>query len=417
MSNTKKDFILELIKDYKVNSNKHTKLNIIDSANKTSLLLREKEKIDKYFTLSKNKPRKYSFCYSKDISNYYNIFFEILFSNFNSFYYSIRCSVVDNKYNLGSFKEMNKYVLKKYPNENISCSKMYEKQKSSKYSSYNLPYTDVFSLDKAEQKFLNDPLNFIYIQNLIINSHFLSFDSYYKDLVYNTPYQKLRRSLLTKIRRKNRLSTVNVFVDNISVNIHKLIKNNKLKEGKHYNPLNLLLKYNEDQSSFKNKITSPINQKLNYKNKDIFILKRKNFFDNTFYNQKAINRREVISDSAISEKEIYHYLSSLLINGKTELFLEFFEKNRNRIDINKQGRDGSTLLINAVKDGNITIVRHLCERDAEVNIRDNKGNTALHYAIGMKFFDVADVLNNFGAREDILNAEGCSPWNASILGL
>ena len=410
-TNIKQEFLSELTEDATSISDKYAKTKIIISSNKTYMLYSEKEKINNFLLISKRKNKKYSFYCDKDISNYYNIFSKSLLSKNNSFYYSVKYSVKDNnKYSIGSLRETNNYILNKYPSANISCSNLFQKKKSIKYESFNISNTKKLTLDEIEKKFISNPLNYMYIQNLIINSHYISFNGYYKNSSYNRPYQGLSKNYLENSRQKSRFNT-----SNISVNIKKLIKNNQLKETSHYNPLFLLLKYNEDESSFKNKSTTPNIKKP--KNKDIYILKKKNFFDNSFINYKSKNHRDVMLGNVISDKQIYHYLSSLLVNGKTDLFLEFFEKNRNRIDIDKQGHDGITLLINAVKDGNNVIVRHLCERGADVNIRDNKGNTALHYAIGMKFFDIADILNNYGAREDILNCDGCSPWNASFLGI
>ena len=47
----------------------------------------------------------------------------------------------------------------------------------------------------------------------------------------------------------------------------------------------------------------------------------------------------------------------------------------------------------------------------KVNIQNDKGNTALHYAIGNQFYSVADTLTRFGAREDIANNKGLLPWD------
>ena len=143
--------------------------------------------------------------------------------------------------------------------------------------------------------------------------------------------------------------------------------------------------------------------------KNISLLKKKDFFVRKDINN--IYRRN--NSVKITEKGIHQYLLSLLITGQTNKLLETFEKYRKNIDINRQNKEGNTLLISSVKEGNIIIVRHLCERFADVNIKNNKGNTALHYAIRYKYFKIADILNNYGAREDILNIHGHSPWDVS----
>ena len=57
------------------------------------------------------------------------------------------------------------------------------------------------------------------------------------------------------------------------------------------------------------------------------------------------------------------------------------------------------------------ITKFLCEEKADVNIQNTEGNTALHYAIGKQFYSIADILTTNGAREDLLNLKGLSPWD------
>ena len=46
----------------------------------------------------------------------------------------------------------------------------------------------------------------------------------------------------------------------------------------------------------------------------------------------------------------------------------------------------------------------------DVNIQNNEGNTALHYSLSGKNFDIADLLKKYGAKEDIYNNMGYAPW-------
>ena len=62
------------------------------------------------------------------------------------------------------------------------------------------------------------------------------------------------------------------------------------------------------------------------------------------------------------------------------------------------------------REGNYHITKFLCEEKAEVNIQNNNGNTTLHYAIGKHFYAIADILTRYGAREDIKNDNGLTPW-------
>ena len=101
----------------------------------------------------------------------------------------------------------------------------------------------------------------------------------------------------------------------------------------------------------------------------------------------------------------------LIIEGKNKQFQKIFEEKRIFIDINQELFDGNTLLILSSREGNYYITKFLCEQNAEVNIQNTNGNTALHYAIGKQFYAIADILARYGAREDIKNIKGLAPWD------
>ena len=73
--------------------------------------------------------------------------------------------------------------------------------------------------------------------------------------------------------------------------------------------------------------------------------------------------------------------------------------------------EGNTLLILSAREGNYVLSKYLCEQGIDVNIQNDMGNTALHYAIGNHFFALADILTRFGAREDLPNHKGLNPWD------
>ena len=50
------------------------------------------------------------------------------------------------------------------------------------------------------------------------------------------------------------------------------------------------------------------------------------------------------------------------------------------------------------------------EKGVNVNLQNKQGNTALHYALSRKNFEMADLLKKYGAHEDIINKKGFSPW-------
>ena len=64
------------------------------------------------------------------------------------------------------------------------------------------------------------------------------------------------------------------------------------------------------------------------------------------------------------------------------------------ININLQGVSGETILMEAVRLGNLETVDFLLGLGADASIRDNKGKTALDYAKECGFPDIARLLKN-----------------------
>ena len=131
--------------------------------------------------------------------------------------------------------------------------------------------------------------------------------------------------------------------------------------------------------------------------------------DLTLNNHNEINSTNIL-EHAKKIDDVYFGLSLLIVEGKEYLFRKYFKKFEKTIDINFPIYEGNTLLIMSTKEGMPGITRFLCEKKADVNVKNDQGNTALHYAIGQKFYKLVDILTIFGAREDILNNKGYSPW-------
>ena len=104
-------------------------------------------------------------------------------------------------------------------------------------------------------------------------------------------------------------------------------------------------------------------------------------------------------------------LRAFIKEGETILFIEYFNNNYRRIDINSRDDDGNTFLILSIKQGLNYITKSLLEKGVDVNIQNNEGNSALHFALSGKNFVVADLLKKYGAKEDCYNALGYTPWD------
>ena len=101
----------------------------------------------------------------------------------------------------------------------------------------------------------------------------------------------------------------------------------------------------------------------------------------------------------------------IIKEGEISLFNEYFHQNCKFIDINCKDEDGNSLLILSVKVGMNNISKILLEAGIDVNIQNNEGNSALHYALSGKNYVIADFLKKYGAREDLYNKYGLSPWD------
>ena len=110
------------------------------------------------------------------------------------------------------------------------------------------------------------------------------------------------------------------------------------------------------------------------------------------------------------KKYMEETLRMLINEGEESLFLDYFAQIYRKIDINCKDENNNTLLILSVREGLINVVKELLEKNVNINIRNVKGNTALHYALGNKMYYIADLLKKNGADESILNKNGLTPW-------
>jgi hypothetical protein len=120
------------------------------------------------------------------------------------------------------------------------------------------------------------------------------------------------------------------------------------------------------------------------------------------------NSTEYIKDNEIEEP--YQFLKTLINEGASNKFKEYFSFVKEKFDINNKDEDGNTLLILCAKNGLTDLASLLIENGADVNKQNNKGNTALHYAISLKHFTLADLLAKHNAKEDVINKFGYTPW-------
>ena len=108
----------------------------------------------------------------------------------------------------------------------------------------------------------------------------------------------------------------------------------------------------------------------------------------------------------------YRLFDYLIRNQSNNLVLRFHHRYHNLFDINLTDpcNQNDTLLIVATREKSINLIKYFLEKGADPNITNDYGNTAMHYAISFKYFEIADILRKNGAREDIANLRGLIPW-------
>jgi ankyrin repeat protein len=99
-------------------------------------------------------------------------------------------------------------------------------------------------------------------------------------------------------------------------------------------------------------------------------------------------------------------------NGRTELVAMLLEEGA---DVNVKDNGGNTALIKASLGGHLEIVARLLEKDANVNARSNAGNTALIWASIQGHTETAAMLLENGADVNEENHRGLSALSAAGL--
>ena len=217
----------------------------------------------------------------------------------------------------------------------------------------------------------------------------------------------------------------NKIIKKIDINKRFNKKISKILKYKTNSPKNILNSLNNQFSinskSIRNLNKNSINTILNLKKH--FKYEKLKFNELNIYNYSILNKKnffKIKENSVINEKEneeeinnideIYLKLIKLIIERKSKDFINYYEKNKELININEEILNGNSLLILSIKEGNYNIAKFLVEQGSEVNNQNHNGNTALHYAVVKHFYNIADLLTKYGAREDIKNNKGLTPW-------
>ena len=276
----------------------------------------------------------------------------------------------------------------------------------------------------------------LFINSLIIKD--LNQPNYVK---YSELDRQLVLILKRKKTRKKRKSSLIGFLkknnNNIQVkkekfqNLMSLIRDKDIQSKYEiiYNKFHKTSNYLEEWNPLLNKNmldsrSKIIKEKMELKN---FILKKKNFSikqkykkdmeilrnlgGNPMSKENSILRYKELKEKAKKNILYFEKLYELINRGQNELFFEEFSKLMDEIDINYiNRRTDYSLLMNAIKNENLSIIEFLIKKGCKINIQNNLGNTALHIAFMINNLQIVNLLISYGANQKILNNHGLIPW-------
>jgi ankyrin repeat protein len=271
--------------------------------------------------------------------------------------------------------------------------------------------------------------NIVYINTIITRDfnkeNFVKYSEIVRDvfIVVKRKKKTISSGFLKKMnginkKKERRLSLLSILKDNDKISLYELELNKFQKTSNfliEWNPLlnkhmlDSRAEIKKKQDMFDIFKTYNISSKINLKN-DIELLK--SLGGNPMSKESAIIRFKELKEKSIKNNKYYfRKLYELINKGQNVLFFEEFNKLINDIDINYiYRRTDYTLLMNAVKNENESIIEFLIKKGCDIDIQNHFGNTALHIAFMINNFQVINLLINYNANQNILNNQGLNPW-------
>ena len=80
------------------------------------------------------------------------------------------------------------------------------------------------------------------------------------------------------------------------------------------------------------------------------------------------------------------------------------------IDPNSKDWNGNSIVILGAQNNNKSVVKHALWYGGDIDMTNNKGNTALHYCYEFKYLDLGKYLESKGADKTLKNAYGFLPF-------
>ena len=419
-------------------------------ANKVSKLLNHKINIDKIITKQKEKLKNHIFSFNEKINLKDIIYIQILKNNkninrkiyldlkkisilyivFNSFItYINKCALDNNMVNYirlhVEFSSIYLPEVKLGEEKSIFITdKLFSFKPKKNNNIIQMTKTKFIESKKYQKSAQTIALNFITKELFYFNISSLENINYLDD--NNSENNESDSSKNKKIfpNKRNKKSTelflknsiIKKGAPNISLlqkkkfyDISKKGLENKLKYSLNSNLLLYKLSRNSNDIIFNNNVKLNLKDRVNkqYIRKAMALIHENKIKKDASH---SLDYFEILR-KITGKENIEIILRTFILEGETLLFTEYFNNNYRRININSKDEDGNTFLILSIKQGLNFITRILLEKGVDVNIQNNLGNSALHYALSAKNFDIADLLKKFGAKEDCYNKFGYTPWD------
>ncbi|CAK56409.1 unnamed protein product (macronuclear) [Paramecium tetraurelia] len=129
------------------------------------------------------------------------------------------------------------------------------------------------------------------------------------------------------------------------------------------------------------------------------------------YKQQLRLQNLQLFEQIIKKESSQTQLVQMMIEHNLFDELKEFLRSHPNFSLNQRNIAGKPYIMLAAQSGNAELVQYMMSLNVQVNNKDLDGNTALHYAVALGYYRVADILLENGANPYIKNRCNQNPWN------